>query len=71
MRKKNDYHDSIQSQIRLAHKKQDAEMAVYYINALNFAAVIDFDGFKGAWCYDNQDKIAAVEAEYKRFAYMR
>lgn len=69
------YLDSIRALITIARKECNAEKYVYYSNALSFAAVANYDEFKGAWCYDywkrdNKEKIEAAELDFKRFAYL-
>jgi hypothetical protein len=70
------YKEQIYLQIKKAHREKNAEMVVYYQNALNNSvACVSFDKFKGSWAYtnwmsENINKIEAVESEFNRFAYL-
>ena len=75
MNNKLDYPDQIRAQIRKARKEKNAQAVVYYSNALNFSACVSFASYSGSWAFDtwlreNAAKIAEVEAEFKRFAYL-
>jgi len=72
------YEDSIRREIRMAHKKKDAERALYYSECLAIhSACVSFERFKGSAAYeawksrrDTQVKIASLKSEYNRFSYM-
>ena len=68
------YKEQIYLQIKKAHREKNAEMVVYYTNALHGVACVPFDQFKSTWAYsgwvnDNMNKIEAVESEFNRFAW--
>lgn len=79
MRKQRDYHDELRTQIRLARKRQDFAAVIYYAQALaTCCACAAWETFKGSWAgqawlarKDVQTAISQLEAEAKRFAYMR
>jgi len=73
---KEPYADQIQRQIRKAAKERNAEAVVFYSDAADKSASSSFESWKGSaaytgWKERNKEKIAKVEAEFKRFSYMR
>jgi len=73
---KEPYADQIQRQIRKAAKERNAEAVVFYSDAADKSASSSFESWKGSaaytgWKERNKEKIAKVEAEFKRFSHMR
>jgi hypothetical protein len=71
------YEDSIKRALRAAEKAKNAEAVVYYGDCLyNHSACASFERFKGSAAYDSwktkvdvAEKIAAKNADYKRFSW--
>ena len=73
--KKRDYIDEIEAQIRKYMKAKNAEAVIYYTQALKCIAVVSWDIFRGAACFDSWRKkyasdIEAQENAFKRHAWL-
>lgn len=70
-----DYIESIRRKIHQARKEKNSLKYIYYVQALDLSACVDFETFKGSWAFGSwekkqEEKKKELEKEWQRFAFL-